>query len=320
MKKAFTLIELLVVIAIIAILAAILFPVFAQAKLAAKQTANLSNLKNLGLAVIMYTNDADDSFPLAQRTEPTSTAFFGVQPWSVATQPYIKNWGIFQHPLGPSIPTSPAAITAWRETLMYGVMAKAENVGFPYYQASTSLGSFARRVCGSQPCEYEGLFGNGCDATLGCPANIIYGGTVSVPSYTTTAIGNPSSALMVSEGAMWDLWSNLGASYQNPCTYGVYWGPGQYDVLGATSYSMACPSARKVPMPQVDPTGQSTATCTPANLCDGFYNFGIQNGKSTFVASDGHATSQDYRGGVMKQATLGNGTVVIQSMWPAGGF
>jgi prepilin-type N-terminal cleavage/methylation domain-containing protein len=318
MKKAFTLIELLVVIAIIAILAAILFPVFAQAKLAAKQTASLSNLKNLGLAVIMYTNDADDAFPLAQRTEPSSTAFFGVQPWSVATQPYIKNWGIFQHPLGPSIPTSPAALTAWRETLMYGVMAKAENSGFSYYQASTATGSFARRVCGSNPCEYEGLFGNGCDATLGCPSQVFYGGSASVPSYTTTAIGNPSNALLVSEGAMWDLWTN-GLSIQNPLTYGVYWSPGSYDVLGTTSYSMAGPSARKIPMPQADPTNPgSPGACTPANLCDGFQNFGIVNGKTTYVASDGHATSQDYRGQICKNITLGNGTVVLQSMWPAG--
>jgi len=61
--KAFTLIELLVVIAIIAILAAILFPVFAQAKEAAKKTACLSDFKQIGLALALYQNDYDGGYP-----------------------------------------------------------------------------------------------------------------------------------------------------------------------------------------------------------------------------------------------------------------
>ncbi len=64
-RRAFTLIELLVVIAIIAILAAILFPVFAQAKAAAKAAACLSNVKQMGLAWMMYANDYDDMMPTA---------------------------------------------------------------------------------------------------------------------------------------------------------------------------------------------------------------------------------------------------------------
>jgi prepilin-type N-terminal cleavage/methylation domain-containing protein len=63
MRRAFTLIELLVVIAIIAILAAILFPVFAQAKAAAKNAANISNMKQIGLAERMYANDWDGTWP-----------------------------------------------------------------------------------------------------------------------------------------------------------------------------------------------------------------------------------------------------------------
>jgi len=62
-RAAFTLIELLVVISVIAILAAILFPVFALAKSAAKRTADLSNIKQMGLAVAMYDNDFDDLNP-----------------------------------------------------------------------------------------------------------------------------------------------------------------------------------------------------------------------------------------------------------------
>jgi prepilin-type N-terminal cleavage/methylation domain-containing protein/prepilin-type processing-associated H-X9-DG protein len=62
-RQGFTLIELLVVIAIIAILAAILFPVFAQAREKARQTTCISNIKNLGLAAMMYVQDYDDTYP-----------------------------------------------------------------------------------------------------------------------------------------------------------------------------------------------------------------------------------------------------------------
>lgn len=87
-KKAFTLIELLVVIAIIAILAAILFPVFAQAKSAAKKTQSLSNVKNLGTAAQLYSNDYDDYFPLARKAgiiDPTGGIYVEIM------DPYIKN-------------------------------------------------------------------------------------------------------------------------------------------------------------------------------------------------------------------------------------
>ncbi|MES1147497.1 MAG: prepilin-type N-terminal cleavage/methylation domain-containing protein, partial [bacterium] len=67
-KTGFTLIELLVVIAIIALLAAILFPVFAQAKFAAKRTMDLSNLHQIGLAMDMYMGDYDDYYPWAVDT------------------------------------------------------------------------------------------------------------------------------------------------------------------------------------------------------------------------------------------------------------
>lgn len=63
-RSGFTLIELLVVIAIIAVLAAILFPVFAQARSKARQTQCLSNARQLGLAVQLYTQDFDNTLPL----------------------------------------------------------------------------------------------------------------------------------------------------------------------------------------------------------------------------------------------------------------
>lgn len=80
MRRAFTLIELLVVIAIIAILAAILFPVFAQAKNSAKQIQCLSNMKQIGLATMMYLNDNDDMWFGAVHWEPR-VGFAPVQTW-----------------------------------------------------------------------------------------------------------------------------------------------------------------------------------------------------------------------------------------------
>jgi prepilin-type N-terminal cleavage/methylation domain-containing protein len=88
-KRAFTLIELLVVIAIIAILAAILFPVFAQAKAAAKKTTCLSNQKQIGLGVAMYLNDYDDTFPMDQYWDYSAAA--NQIRWQDTVYPYIHN-------------------------------------------------------------------------------------------------------------------------------------------------------------------------------------------------------------------------------------
>ncbi len=105
MKKAFTLIELLVVIAIIAILAAILFPVFAQAKLAAKKASSLSNVKEIGLAEIMYQGDSDDYFMLGNNgNDALGTSLAAqlqagtAQNWPLIVQPYLKNYGILLDP------------------------------------------------------------------------------------------------------------------------------------------------------------------------------------------------------------------------------
>jgi len=95
-KRAFTLIELLVVIAIIAILAAILFPVFTQAKAAAKKTQDISNFKQFGLGLNIYLSNSDDYYPLSDSGGDCSAVFgwgFG-PPDSVpgqVLQPYMKN-------------------------------------------------------------------------------------------------------------------------------------------------------------------------------------------------------------------------------------
>ncbi len=139
-QRAFTLIELLVVIAIIAILAAILFPVFAQAKAAAKKAANTSNLKQIGLASLLYVADYDDSMvPYTLPGDgPTTGTGSGTMWWHGRTireggafalsyhrsqgllYPYMKNADIQDCPVGKSIPTP---FTAWergQEVPAYG--------------------------------------------------------------------------------------------------------------------------------------------------------------------------------------------------------
>jgi prepilin-type N-terminal cleavage/methylation domain-containing protein/prepilin-type processing-associated H-X9-DG protein len=90
-KKGFTLIELLVVIAIIAILAAILFPVFARARENARRASCQSNLKQMGLGLMQYTQDYDEKFPTTSITLAGPTYVR----WSGMIQPYIKSTQLF---------------------------------------------------------------------------------------------------------------------------------------------------------------------------------------------------------------------------------
>jgi prepilin-type N-terminal cleavage/methylation domain-containing protein len=99
-RKAFTLIELLVVIAIIAILAAILFPVFAQAREKARQASCMSNLKQIGLGMLQYTQDYDETFPIDWQGG-LGTGSWGngsCVNWVISTQPYIKSIQILKCP------------------------------------------------------------------------------------------------------------------------------------------------------------------------------------------------------------------------------
>jgi prepilin-type N-terminal cleavage/methylation domain-containing protein/prepilin-type processing-associated H-X9-DG protein len=90
-RRGFTLIELLVVIAIIAILAAILFPVFARAREKARQASCQSNLKQLGIAWLMYVQDYDETCPPCRTQDGVDLASPIVAYWYQMLEPYIKN-------------------------------------------------------------------------------------------------------------------------------------------------------------------------------------------------------------------------------------
>src|SRR5476649_549867 len=115
-KRGFTLIELLVVIAIIAILAAILFPVFARARENARRASCQSNLKQLGLAMIQYAQDYDETMPVST---VASYAGFG---WTGQLYPYVKSKQLFVCPSDTTRPSGGNSVMSY---------AYAESIPFP---------------------------------------------------------------------------------------------------------------------------------------------------------------------------------------------
>jgi len=144
-RSGFTLIELLVVIAIIAILAAILFPVFARAREKARQSSCLSNLKQLGLGVLMHTQDYDEKLPYGSST-PINLHYCL---WE-GTQPYIKNMQILVCPSDaaasclaggcPPLGTNwGAEWAAWKLSYGYNYRLEGYSMALVQYPAETAI-------------------------------------------------------------------------------------------------------------------------------------------------------------------------------------
>src|SRR3989454_2319765 len=109
-KPAFSLTELLVVIAIIAIIAALRSPVFAQARERARMTACMSNMRQLGMALMQYVQDYDETFPYLRFHGVGAQKGSHTYVWKNAIAPYLKNIDVLACPSNPfshSLPGRP---------------------------------------------------------------------------------------------------------------------------------------------------------------------------------------------------------------------
>ena len=144
-KKAFTLIELLVVIAIIAILAAILFPVFARARENARRSSCTSNLKQIGLGIIQYTQDYDEKLPLRDYGGAANARIFS---WRRTTYPYTKSAQIF------SCPSNTSNSLLADDSDPTGMTNAGLATGAPQFMRSYGANAVSFNIGGTAPMEY----------------------------------------------------------------------------------------------------------------------------------------------------------------------
>ncbi|MBX3117760.1 MAG: prepilin-type N-terminal cleavage/methylation domain-containing protein [Fimbriimonadaceae bacterium] len=265
-KKAFTLIELLVVIAIIAILAAILFPVFAQAKDSAKNTALLSNIKQAGTSQMIYASDYDDIFSPTMASHPTLPIDLG---WQDLVQPYMKNYDLILNPKRTRPANDPANLF-W---------VRLQHMGLPA-RAATSLNTTVRTnnyylgTHTGQPVRYEGVGGF---VNLDTTQPDWLGRTVAT-SYSNTQVDDVSNTILMVEGSNWDNWFSLAAS-GSPLTGCFRWTPAASNA-NAGNFSAPITTTTR----PLNGANGLTATCL------------VPQGRSTATMTDSSARSVDFRG------------------------
>jgi prepilin-type N-terminal cleavage/methylation domain-containing protein/prepilin-type processing-associated H-X9-DG protein len=222
--RGFTLIELLVVIAIIAILAAILFPVFAKAKDKANQAACTSNLRQLGLGVLMYVQDNDERLPRWDYGCGTSPdPYWPI--WYETIQPYLKNAEMLECPSDSwTDPWSCCTDIGWNRTFIMrpsycmneGIHCVGPNISQFKTPANLMLLAEARLPLSGWPAAYFGIpdllnrvaFANSCGWDTYCA-----GGAVPNDDWTRH---NGGSVICFADGhAKWLKWQNCNGSIFN---------------------------------------------------------------------------------------------------------
>lgn len=295
--RGFTLIELLVVIAIIAILAAILFPVFAQAKAAAKKTAVLSNAKQMGTAQMLYTADHDDVF----------SPVFGFQPgWILPTflllqQPYMKNIELIMDPLGPAkitdnnfVLVSQWAMPPRRDVVTSGAGANRFRMGWRWPQLSW--------FTGGQLWEFDGIAGAYKEPGTWVWPSSFY--LENGSSLSTTAVARPSDQVMISQANHPDFNWGLGCV---PDNWFRYWGDAPFNLYGDNN--MTCGPASRI-----DASGIN-AGIIPVSTDRSTINV-LPTGKNISVMTDTSAKVRPWRQ-MMSKRTERGGLITLDHFWPA---
>lgn len=262
-KHAFTLIELLVVIAIIAILAAILFPVFAQAKVAAQRTSELSNIKQLGLAGQIYLADYNDVWVTTGLYDFTSSDRY----WAPRLLPYHKSAEMLRSPLDSGSLTGgdDAAWGPWISFASNSLFGSADN----YFTDNRSAGVIS---VFNPDWQAGGWFQATAtsSSSITNPANTV----VFAPKYSKDVASTAFSFLRVNRPWFWPTQVFIWDATPAEQFYG--------DVGGAI------PNGTRV--------GMTTCNGHPVRSSDGFPcgragGVGITGDRATFVFTDGHAKS-----------------------------
>ena len=296
-RRAFTLIELLVVIAIIAILAAILFPVFAQAKVAAKKTAVLSNAKQFGIAQLMYGSDADDLFSPAMSFNDSD---FALTSWAVLCQPYIKSYAMLMDPFTPAkLTDSPLVLNS-----QWGMPTRRAASKYcpsnPEQTWACAMGNTvegAKQLTGGVPWGHDGI--GGANVTANASAVVYIAGDYNaVPSLSSTAVARPADTMLITQSASPDLqW----ASGWEPDRASKMWGYAPYNLYGDSE-------ATTGPMGRIGEAGKKA----------GVYPAGEKNpsqfpeGINVSVFTDGHAKAQKWRALHSQYVTTAGGTKYLK--------
>ncbi len=260
-SRGFTLIELLVVIAIIAILAAILFPVFGQAKEAAKKTACLSHQKQIGTAVVLYAQDADDHLVPANTgvfkpgwAEGSTSNKPGYTNYDTLLKPYIKNTGVFQCPTAKPFDSKQMPVTGRPRDMSIGMNAAAAgqlyfSFGRPInYSAIVASAQFIVMV--EIPGVYAGEYNAGLNTRTGsqaCGAHFNRTSSVNNGFVRHTFSANYAFAdghsksfkplQTVTPTIMWDIQGRTTADYTPPSWAGTtYYDPNPTSPLHCFGY------------------------------------------------------------------------------------